>query len=78
MLESFKILVLNYSYEPLQFCNAKRALIMVLSGRAEGLEVDSYQVKSPNASFALPTVIRVLKMVRKKSGKSISFSKKNI
>ena len=78
MLESFKILVLNYSYEPLQFCNAKRALIMVLSGRAEGLEVDGYQVKSPNATFALPTVIRVLKMVRKKSGKSISFSKKNI
>ncbi len=78
MLESFKILVLNYSYEPLQFCNAKRALIMVLSGRAEGLEVDGYQVKSPNATFPLPTVIRVLKMVRKKTGKSISFSKKNI
>jgi 5-methylcytosine-specific restriction endonuclease McrA len=78
MLESFKILVLNYSYEPLQFCNAKRALIMVLSGRAEGLEVDGYQVKSPNATYPLPTVIRVLKMVRKKKGKSISFSKKNI
>jgi len=78
MLGSFKILVLNYSYEPLQFCNAKRAIIMVLSGRAEGLEVDGYQVKSPNATFSLPTVIRVLKMVRKKTGKGISFSKKNI
>ena len=78
MLESFRILVLNYSYEPLQFCNAKRALTMVMSGRAEQVESDGYLVRSPSFSFPLPTVIRVLKAVRRSMRKSLAFSKKNI
>ena len=78
MLDSFRILVLNYSFEPLQFCNARKALIMVLSGRAEQVECDGYQVKSPSSIFPLPTVIRVLKMVKRRARKNISFSKKNI
>lgn len=78
MLDSLRILVLNYSYEPMQFCNAKRGIVMVLSGRAEEVECDGYVVRSPSNSFPLPTVIRVLKMVKKKARKSIAFSKKNI
>ena len=69
MLSTVKILVLNYSYEPLQFCNAKRAIIMILNERAESIESDGYIVRSPNNNFELPAVIRVLKMV-KKSGVS--------
>ena len=78
MLDSFRILVLNYSFEPLQFCNARKALIMVMSGRAEQVECDGYLVRSPSRAFPLPIVIRVLKMVRRHSRKNISFSKKNI
>ena len=46
MLDSVKSLVLNFSYEPLQFCSAKRAIIMVLNGRAEFLESDGYSLFS--------------------------------
>jgi 5-methylcytosine-specific restriction endonuclease McrA len=78
MLDTQKVLILNFSYEPLQFCTAKRGIIMVLSGRAEKIESNGYIVRSPSQSFALPTVIRVLKMVRRNMGKGLSFSKKNI
>ena len=78
MLNSLKILILNYSYEPLQFCSAKRGLVMVLSGRAEQIECDGYVVRSPSMSLQVPTVIRVLNMVKRKARKNVSFSKKNI
>ena len=78
MFDSIKILVLNYSYEPLQFCSAKRAIIMVLSGRAENIESDGFIVRSPSVNYPLPAVIRVLNMVRRKRKRGISFSKKNI
>ena len=78
MLDSLKSLVLNYSYEPLQFCSARHALIMVLTGRAEGLESDGYMIRSPSTSFHLPAVIRILKMVKRVRRRSITFSKKNI
>ena len=78
MLNTLKILILNYSYEPLQFCSAKRGLVMVLSGRAEQIECDGYVVRSPSMSLQVPTVIRVLNLVKRKARKSVSFSKKNI
>ncbi|QPJ65950.1 MAG: HNH endonuclease [Candidatus Nitrohelix vancouverensis] len=78
MLDSVKSLVLNYSYQPLQFCSAKRAIIMILSGRAEAVESDGYVIRSPNAEFRLPAVIRVLNLVRVKRSNRIAFSKKNI
>ena len=78
MLDSVKSLVLNYSYEPLQFCSAKRAIIMVFNGRAEFLESDGYVVRSPTTTFKLPAVIRVLNIVKRSRRKGIAFSKKNI
>lgn len=78
MLDSIKILVLNFSFEPLQFCSAKRGIVMVLAGRAEKIECDGFVVRSPSTAFQLPTVIRVLKMVQRHSRKTLAFSKKNI
>jgi 5-methylcytosine-specific restriction endonuclease McrA len=78
MFDSIKILVLNYSYEPLQFCTAKRGMIMVLTGRAENLESNGYVIRTPNLTHPLPAVIRTLKMIRRIRTTSISFSKKNI
>ena len=78
MLNSVKSLVLNYSYEPLQFCSAKRAIIMVFNERAEFIESDGYVVRTPTTSFKLPAVIRVLNIVKRTKRRGISFSKKNI
>jgi 5-methylcytosine-specific restriction endonuclease McrA len=78
MLDSFKSLVLNYSYEPLQFCSARHALIMVFGGRAEGLDNSDYCVRTTTTNYAIPTVIRVLKMVHRNHKNGIAFSRKNI
>jgi 5-methylcytosine-specific restriction endonuclease McrA len=78
MLNSVKSLVLNYSYEPLQFCSAKRAIIMIFNERAESIESDGYLIRSPTTIFKLPAVIRVLNMVKRSKRRDISFSKKNI
>lgn len=73
-----KILILNSTYEPLQFCTARRGIVMVLSGRAEQIECDGYVVRSPSTSFQLPAVIRVVKRVKRSRNKIVAFSKKNI
>lgn len=78
MWESLKILVLNSTYEPLQFCAARQAVLMVLTGRAEKIECDGFVVRSPSITFQLPTVIRVLNRVQRMKRSSVSFSKKNI
>jgi 5-methylcytosine-specific restriction endonuclease McrA len=78
MIDSIKSLVLNYSYEPLQFCSAKRAIIMVFNERAEFIESDGYVIRSPTTSFKLPAVIRVLNIVKRSKRRGVSFSKKNI
>ena len=78
MLSSVKSLVLNYSYEPLQFCSAKRAIIMIFNERAEFIESDGYVVRTPTTTFKLPAVIRVLNIVKRSKRRGISFSKKNI
>ena len=78
MLNSVKSLVLKYSYEPLQFCSAKRAIIMVFNERSEFIESDGYGVRSPTTTFKLPAVIRVLNIVKRIRRKETAFSKKNI
>ena len=78
MLDSFKILVLNFSYEPLKFCSARHAITMVFGGRAEELESAGYIVQTPSTNFPLPAVLRVLQMIRRNRKKELSFSRKNI
>jgi len=62
----------------LQFCAAKRAILLVLTGRAEKIECDGFVVRSPSTAFQLPTVIRVLRRVNRVKKNSVAFSKKNI
>lgn len=57
---SSKVLVLNASYEPLNICNWKRAVILVYKGKAEQVEHNG-RVVYPN--FHIPTVIRLRRYV---------------
>jgi 5-methylcytosine-specific restriction endonuclease McrA len=56
------VLVLNASYEPLNITTWKRALVMLLKGKAEGLEHDRNRAIRPD--LLLPTVIRLRHFVR--------------
>jgi 5-methylcytosine-specific restriction endonuclease McrA len=56
------VLVLNASYEPLNITTWKRAMVMLLKGKAEGLEHDLTRYIRPDQ--VLPTVIRLHQFVR--------------
>lgn len=57
-----QVLVLNASYEPLNITTWRRAVVMVLKGKAEGLEHDPD--RRIREDTLLPTVIRLRHFVR--------------
>ena len=58
------VLVLNASYEPINVCAARRALVLVLKGVASTEERAAKMVASERMQMALPSVIRLLEYRR--------------
>lgn len=71
------VLVLNASYEAINICNSKRAIIMILKGIAVAEENTKKFFHSPSFKISVPSVIRINKYVRIKY-QLISFTRKNI
>jgi 5-methylcytosine-specific restriction endonuclease McrA len=59
------VLVLNQNYEPLNVCNVKRALVLVLRGKAEVIESGRTAWHSATEAFKLPSVIRLIQYIRR-------------
>ena len=60
-----RCLTLNASYEPLTLVSARRALRLVMDGRAETVEVDpGVVVRSEHDELPVPSVIRLSRFVR--------------
>jgi 5-methylcytosine-specific restriction endonuclease McrA len=59
-----KVLVLNTTYEPLNVCSARRALVLLLKDKAEVLEESGAAFHSEHAAFPVPLVIRLTSYVR--------------
>ena len=59
------VLVLNQNYEPLNVCNLRRAIVLVLKGKAETLENGRGGYRSAEALFDLPSVIRLGHMIKR-------------
>ena len=59
------VLLLNASYEPLAVVSWKRAVTLVLTGRAELVEQDGDRVvrSAGGREFPLPNVVRLVRMV---------------
>src|SRR5271168_5535990 len=58
------VLVLNSSYEPINVCAARRALVLVLKGVASAEEHANAQVHSARQAMRVPSVIRLLEYRR--------------
>ena len=72
------VLVLNASYEPINICAARRALVLVLKGVAAAEEVSSHAVvHSARHAMKLPSVIRLLEY-RRIPHQTRALSRKNI
>ena len=59
------VLVLNQNYEPLNVCNVRRAIVLVIDGKAEILETHDASVATATRQFPWPSVIRLIYMIRR-------------
>ena len=59
------VLVLNQNYQPLNVCNARRAIVLIGLGKAEFTENGRGDIHSISQTFPLPAVIRLLRMVKR-------------
>jgi 5-methylcytosine-specific restriction endonuclease McrA len=71
------VLVLNASYEPVNFCAARRALVLILKGIAAAEEHAHGFFHSQRAAMPLPSVIRLLEY-RRIPHQARALSRKNI
>jgi 5-methylcytosine-specific restriction endonuclease McrA len=71
------VLVLNASYEPINVCAARRALVLVLKGVATAEEHAACHVHSSRQILKLPSVIRLLEY-RRIPLQTRALSRKNI
>jgi len=77
------VLLLNASYEPLTTVSWKRAITLVITGRAELVEQDGDRTirSAGGAEFPLPQVVRLMKMISfagMRSTEGPRFSKKGL
>jgi len=71
------VLVLNASYEPINICAARRALVLVLKGVAMTEEENGHYLHSQRLALRLPSVIRLLEY-RRIPHQTRALSRKNI
>ncbi len=71
------VLVLNASYEPINICAARRAVVLVLKGVARTEEENGHYLHSARLAIRLPSVIRLLEY-RRIPHQTRALSRKNI
>jgi len=59
------VLVLNQSYEPLNLCRVRRAIVLVFCGKADVLENSRGELHSVGHVFQIPSVIHLVYMVKR-------------
>lgn len=77
-MDELAVLVLNSTYEPLHFTNVRRAVSLLLAGKAESVESSPRLIRSPSRTLVLPAVIRLASYIRKPFLERVAFNKKNI
>lgn len=59
------VLVLNQSYEPLNICRVRRAIVLIYQGKADLLENGVGFIHSASDIFPIPSVIKLDRMVKR-------------
>lgn len=71
------VLVLNASYEPINVCAARRAIVLVLKGVAMTEEINGHSLHAARIAMRVPSVIRLLEY-RRIPHQTRALSRKNI
>jgi len=58
-----QVLVLNASYEPVNICGAKRAIVLIVKGVAKSEEDSASIARSTSVEIKVPSVIRLVTFV---------------
>jgi 5-methylcytosine-specific restriction endonuclease McrA len=72
-----QVLLLNITYEPLRIINWQKAITMLCLGKVEVIEEYQREVRSVTFSVKLPSVVRLLRMVKRPKS-PVKFSRQNI
>ncbi len=59
------VLVLNQNYEPLNVCKVRRAVLLLIRGKAEVIENGRGDIHSVTSVFDIPSVIKLVHFVRR-------------
>jgi len=73
-----RTLVLNAGYEPLAVVSFRRALVLVLAGKASVLAADEHPVVASSTSLPRPSVILLTRYVRVPFGRSVPVSRRGV
>lgn len=73
-----RVLLLNASFEPLSVVPVRRAVVLVLGGKAEVLQPGRGVLRSERRSVAVPSVIRLVQFVRVPHRAVAPLSRRNV
>jgi 5-methylcytosine-specific restriction endonuclease McrA len=59
-----RVLVLNATFEPINVCTVRRAVVLLLKAKAEVIEHGDWELHSATATIQRPVVIRLVTYVR--------------
>jgi 5-methylcytosine-specific restriction endonuclease McrA len=71
------VLLLNSTYEPLNVINVKRALRLVMSGKAGSVESDGLGIRTISTTFPQPHVVKMAYYVRRPIQR-VKFTKRTV
>lgn len=71
-----QVLLLNASYEPVRVISAQRAVVLILTGKAEPVSDSEHTMRSPSTEVRVPSVARLVKMAKVPRMAKVPFSRK--
>ena len=72
-----RTLLLDSSFSPVEVIDWKRAIILLITGRAEAIDsYDEINIRSPRTTFQLPKTLRLFNLHR--SSRTVKFSRFNV
>ena len=77
MVLSKSVLVLNQNYEAMNVCSARRAVVLILRGKAHAVEVAEEVIHTFARNFPVPSVVRLERYIHAPR-RRVVLSKRNI
>ena len=71
-----QVLLLNASYEPLRVVSAERAVVLILTGKAEPVTDSEHVMRSPSIEVRVPLVARLVRMASVPRMAKVPFSRR--